>query len=246
MKLAADTVDRSLGPQRERYEREVELLVGSALRVLRRKGYAAATVADVLEEAELSTRAFYRHFHSKEELFLAVFERDSVESSRRMQKRLAPLPGPRARLLAWIDEVLSLAYDRPRARRTRTLANQASGLRSAYPSEFVAIERAVYEPLVAVLEEGCADGSFPAAHPEEDARSIHAVTWGLAQAQLGGGGPPDLESARAHVLRFCLPALGDSVAASDASPLSTSQPGSGAVRPSSGSGAMRPSSDSGA
>ena len=76
MKFAARTIDRSLEPHRARYEREVEALVSSALRVMRRKGYAAATVADVLEEAELSTRAFYRHFHSKEELFLAVFERD--------------------------------------------------------------------------------------------------------------------------------------------------------------------------
>ena len=208
MKFSGATVDRSLEPQRARYEREVHLLVGSALRVMRRKGYGAATVADVLQEAELSTRAFYRHFHSKEELFLAVFERDSLESSRRMQKRLAPLPGARARLLGWIDEVLSLGYDRGRARRTRTFANEASSLRSAYPSEFVAIQRAVYEPLVAVLEQGRGDGTFPAAHPDDDARSIYAVTWTTIEAHLGGGGPPDLESARAHVLRFCLPALG--------------------------------------
>ena len=216
MKFSGATVDRSLEPQRARYEREVEQLVGSALQVMRRKGYAAATVADVLEQAQLSTRAFYRHFHSKEELFLAVFERDSVESSRRMQKRLAPLPGPHARLLGWIDEVLSLAYDRPRARRTRTLASEASSLRTTFPAEFVAIQRAVYEPLVAVLEEGRADGSFPTTDPEDDARSIHAVTWTLIEAQLGGGGPPDQASARAHVLRFCLPALGSAAERDDA------------------------------
>ncbi len=226
MSFAENTVDRSLEPRRARYEREVEQLVSSALRVMRRKGYAAATVADVLAEAELSTRAFYRHFHSKEELFLAVFERDSGESSGRMQKRLAPLPGPRARLLGWLDEVLSLAYDRPRARRTRTLASEASSLRSAYPSEFIAIQRAVYEPLVGVLEEGRADGTFPAAHPEDDARSIHAVAWTLIEAHLGGGGPSDLESARAHVLRFCLPALGiASGAAPSSSPSASTDSG---------------------
>ena len=208
MEFSSRTIDRSLDPHRARYEREVEALVGSALKVMRRKGYAAATVADVLEEAELSTRAFYRHFHSKEELFLAVFERDSMESSRRMQKRLDALPDARARLLGWIDEVLSLGYDRARAKRTRTFANEASSLRSAYPAEFVGIHRAVYEPLIRVLEKGRADGSIPSTHPEEDARSIHAVSWTLIEAHLGGGGLPDLASARAHVLRFCLPALG--------------------------------------
>ena len=72
----------------------------------------------------------------------------------------------------------------------------------------MAIQRAVYEPLVGILEEGQADGTFPATVPEDDARSVHAVAWTLIEAHLGGGGPPDLESARAHVLRFCLPALG--------------------------------------
>ena len=49
---------------------------------------------------------------------MAVFERDSMESSSRMQKRLDALPDARARLLGWIDEVLSLGYDRTRAKRT--------------------------------------------------------------------------------------------------------------------------------
>jgi AcrR family transcriptional regulator len=208
MRLSSQAVDRPLEARRARYEAEVEQLVGSALRVMRRKGYAAATVADVLGEAGLSTRAFYRHFHSKEELFLAVFERDSVESSRRMERRLAALPGPRERLVGWIDELLSLGYERARARRTRTFANEAAVLRAAFPSEFVAIQRAVYEPLLRILEQGLEDGSLPAAHPADDAGSIHAVTWALVEARLGGGGPPDLASARAHVLRFCLPVLG--------------------------------------
>ena len=49
MRFSSRTIDRSLEPHRARYEREVEALVGSALKVMRRKGYAAATVADVLE-----------------------------------------------------------------------------------------------------------------------------------------------------------------------------------------------------
>ena len=208
MKLSGQAVDRSLESRRARSEVEVESLVGSALRLMRRKGYAAATVADVLEEAELSTRAFYRHFESKEQLFLAVFERDSIESSRRMSRRLARLPTARARLLGWIDEVLSLGYEGSRARRTQTLATEASTLRSAYPAEFVAIQQAVFAPLVGILEEGRADGSFPSAQLDDDPRSIYAMTWTLVEARLGGGGPLDAASARAHVLRFCLPALG--------------------------------------
>ncbi|MBW2233111.1 MAG: TetR/AcrR family transcriptional regulator [Deltaproteobacteria bacterium] len=210
MSLSERTVDRSLEQQRARYEREVETLVSASLRVMRSGGYAAATVAGVLEEAGLSTRAFYRHFHSKEELFLAVFERDSADSSQRMQKRLDALPDPSARLVGWIEEVLSLGFDRRRARRTRTFASEAAILRSLHPAEFAAIQRALYEPLLAILEAGKADGSFPHTRPEEDARSIHAVCWALVEARLSGAGPADAEAARAHALRFSLPALGAS------------------------------------
>jgi AcrR family transcriptional regulator len=200
-------IDRSLDAVRARSEREVEALVGAALRVMRRKGSASATVADVLAEAGLGTRAFYRHFRSKDELFLAVFERDSLAASERMQQRLEALRGPRERLRAWIDEVLTLAYERPRARRTHLLVHEAGELRSAHPAEFLGIAQTVCEPLVRILAEGREQAIFPAAEPELDARSIHALAWNLVEARLAGGGPPDAAAARDHVLRFCIPAL---------------------------------------
>jgi AcrR family transcriptional regulator len=207
MGISEAALARTLEPARARAAREGEALVAAALRVLRRKGYARATVADVLAEARLSSRAFYRHFRSKDELFLAVFERDSSESSRRMQERLDALPDPLAQLAGWIDELLSLGYDPRRARRTRLLAEEAAGLRAAHPREFLAISEAVYAPLVRVLSAGRDAGVLPGAQPALDARSIHAVAWSLVEARLGGGGPAEAEAARAHVLRFCLPAL---------------------------------------
>jgi AcrR family transcriptional regulator len=208
MLFSERAVLRSSGAARSRSEREVEGLVAAALRVLRRKGFAGSTVADVLAEAGLGTRAFYRHFRSKDELFLAVFERDSQAASRRMQERLDALSGPRERLVGWIDELLSLGYERPRARRTNLLMHEAGDLRSAHAAEFLAIQQAVCEPLARILEEGRAAGVFPAARPALDARSIHVLAWSLVEERLAGGGLPDAGAARDHVLRFCLPALG--------------------------------------
>jgi AcrR family transcriptional regulator len=200
-------VARSLDSARARSTREVEVLIGAALRVMRRKGCARSTVADVLSEAGLGTRAFYRHFRSKDELFLAVFERDSQGSCERMEEHLAGLGSPRERLAGWIEEVLSLAYERPRARRTRLLLHEAGELRSAHPAEFLAIQQALCAPLARILAEGRAAGAFPGADPELDAGSIHALAWNLVEARLAGGGPPDATAARDHVLRLCLPAL---------------------------------------
>jgi AcrR family transcriptional regulator len=209
MLFSERAVDRSSGAARARSAREVEELVSAGLRVMRRKGCARSTVADVLAEAGLGTRAFYRHFRSKDELFLAVFERDSQGSCRRMEERLAAQGDPLERLRAWIDEVLSLAYERPRARRTRLMVHEAGELRSAHPAEFLAIAQALCAPLADILAEGRASGAFPAADPELDARSIHALVWSLVEARLTGGGLSDAAAARDHVLRFCLPALED-------------------------------------
>ncbi len=215
MSILARALERPLEPRRARYVREVESLMRAALRVLARRGYAAATVAEVLEEAALSTRAFYRHFSSKNELFLAVLERESEATGRRLRERLAGVQSPRERLEGWIEELLSLGYERRRARRTQVFLSDLSALQSAYPSEFVAISEAVHEPLLRVLEEGRADGTFPAAHPEDDARSIYAVTWRLVEARLEDRGRKDVDEARAHVLRFCLPALGAAISESE-------------------------------
>jgi AcrR family transcriptional regulator len=200
-------VARSVDAARARSAREVDELVGAALRVMRRKGCKHSTVADVLAEAGLGTRAFYRHFRSKDELFLAVFERDSRGAGQRMEEHLSGVRGARQQLAVWIDEVLSLAYERPRARRTELFLHEAGELRSAHPAEFLEIQQAVCAPLVRILVEGREAGAFPAAQPELDARSIHALVWSLVEARLGGGGPPDAVAAREHVLRFCLPAL---------------------------------------
>ena len=175
-------------------------LIDAGLAVLRRAGSDGLTVADVLAEAGLSTRAFYRHFTSKDELVLAIYARDSRLACERMQRRLDGAPHPRAALEVWIDETLALAFDGRRARRTRPLAREGMHLRAEFPQQFDAIIASVLDPLVAVLQ------AFPTTSPARDARTIHAVTWELVEERMRGS-KLTLEEARAHVLRFCVPAI---------------------------------------
>jgi hypothetical protein len=80
-------------------------------------------------------------------------------------------------------------------------------LQLEFPDEFARISSAALAPLEALLAAGRASGAFPETDPPRDARSIHAVTWDLVEARLGGGSD-DVGTARSQVLRFCLPALG--------------------------------------
>jgi AcrR family transcriptional regulator len=208
MKISDQLVDRSVQPARDRAQQEVRSLIAAAHAVLRRSGGSGLTVADVLTEAGLSTRAFYRHFASKDELMLAVFEQEQQRSTARLMAKVDAAEGPRAALAAWIDETLALAYEPRRARRTQILWIEGTRLRSEFPAEFDAIVGGLLEPLATILRAGRADGVFPLADPDVDAASIHAVVWNAAQRRLDGASVPARAAVRAQLLRFCLGAIG--------------------------------------
>ena len=205
--VAGRVAERTTSPARARAEAEARSLIEAALAVLRRHGAAGLTVAEVLAEAGLSTRAFYRHFASKDELLLALFDADTEVVRGRVDAAIASARDPEDALVAWIDQQLALAYAPRRSRRTQVLFAEGRRLQLEFPAEFERIFAAVLAPLVRLLDAGRANGAFPSTDPARDARAIHAVTWDLVEARLAGD-TTDLASARAQVLRFCLPALG--------------------------------------
>jgi AcrR family transcriptional regulator len=61
--------------RKERQEQTREELVAAAARVFARRGYHQATVEEIAAEAGFSTGAVYSNFDGKEELFLAIADR---------------------------------------------------------------------------------------------------------------------------------------------------------------------------
>jgi len=188
-------------------ETERRLLLDAALRSIRRKGYAKASVADVLVEAGLSTRAFYRHFQTKSDLFLAVFLRDAETVSRRMAVAVGEADTPVAAIEVWLDAYLALFYEPKRFARVTALRSVDAQSVPGYGAAAAQAEEMLLRPLVDALRAGEADGSVVSASPERDARTILAVA-ASATDPAGPGRLPDREGARAHVVRFCWPALG--------------------------------------
>jgi AcrR family transcriptional regulator len=91
-------------------------LIEAAARVFARRGYQAASVEEIAEDAGYSHGAVYSNFEGKADLFLAVFEDYMAERVRELAETQAALPEDaplqaRARALAdqWMDR---LARDR--------------------------------------------------------------------------------------------------------------------------------------
>ena len=178
----------------------------AALHVMRRNGFQGASVQDILDHAGLSTRAFYRQFRSKDDLLLAMFRTASDPDVAQVASTVGGEPTALAAVRAWIDEMVAMAFDPRRVRRLvifNSVARQAHG----YEEEEEALRSSLIAPLLAALERGSSNGSFPTTDPVPDADAIFDLVWSVAHPQRRSPST-DRDRAKDQVLRFCLPALG--------------------------------------
>jgi len=172
-------------------------------------------VAAILQRAGVSTRAFYRHFESKDELFLAMLRHESDALAARLDQIAEEAPGsPVEQLEEWIGRMFGWAND-PQLRMHLTVIDSdevraAKGYRETRERAHADRERS----LVEIMRRGREDGSFPLADPERDAIAISAVV----SREMTGVSPDDerqLERSLARVLDFALRALGADRAVAD-------------------------------
>jgi AcrR family transcriptional regulator len=187
---------RSGRPRRFGAEDELRILLNAALVVMERNGYTDAAVADILDEADLSTRSFYRHFESKDQLLCALFRREADAAAALLGTKVDATRTPRQALRVWIDDILSFGHDRAKAARLSVLGSPGAMRAEGYADEMRHAARILTAPLEDLLRRGAADGSFPRADPAADARLIQSVVWAAAG-----------EAAR-QVRSFCERALG--------------------------------------
>ncbi len=194
-------------PRRFEAEAELRILLDAALTVMERNGYVDATVADILREADLSTRSFYRHFESKDQLLCALYRREAEEAAARLRAKVDAAGSPRAALDAWIDEILSFGHDRTKAARVAVLGSPGAMRADGYAEETHHAATLLMAPLVALLARGAADGSFPLADPAADAPLVQSVAWAAAGLNPARDKPRRAEASR-QVRSFCQRALG--------------------------------------
>jgi AcrR family transcriptional regulator len=195
-------------PRRFEAEDELRLLLDAALVVMERNGYADAAVADILREADLSTRSFYRHFESKDQLLCALFRREAEEAAVRLNAKVVATGEPRAALDAWIDEILSFGHHRTKAARVTVLGSPAAMKAEGYAVEMRHASTLLMAPLEELLAEGKGDGSFPLADPAADAPLIQSVVWAAAGLNPARTKPATRAEASRQVRSFCERALG--------------------------------------
>lgn len=195
----------------ERYQKERERIQRAAFALISDASPSRTSVRDILREAGLSTRAFYRHFRSKDELILTMYRTAARRLGEELSALVAEAPGPAQALEAWVRHYLAVVFDPRRARQTAVLAS--AEVRAVPGYDQVREEQAVaHRTLLAeVIRSGRRLGVFSAAtDPDEDARAVMSVVAGLIEARLAGTATLGWAEATEHTTALFLRAFGAS------------------------------------
>src|SRR5437868_1042945 len=200
---------RTVSPAREaQYLAEKQHIMRTAYELIQRDGSKETSVHDVLRETGLSTRAFYRHFRSKDELVLEMYRVDCDRMTALLDAAVAAAPTPLAALEAWIDQSLAVVYDARRLRHAVVLSSAEVSSAVGFTEVKNAGLTAQRAPLVRVLRAGQQSGIFPHADPETDALAIQAVVGAHTRARLDRDRALTRADARTRTLALFRRALG--------------------------------------
>nr|WP_228768937.1 TetR/AcrR family transcriptional regulator [Mycolicibacterium malmesburyense] len=194
--------------QLESADQDRERIIEAAYACLSQPHTGPIPVAAILQRAGVSTRAFYRHFESKDELFLAMLREETDALTARLDRVVRDKSSvPAEQLGAWIEGMFGLIHDDETRMHFTVIDSDevraAKGYRATREKAHADRERS----LVAILQRGCDDGSFPLTDPEQDAFAINAIISRVLISQTFDD-HDGLRRAKARVLDFALRALG--------------------------------------
>ncbi|MGH3967466.1 MAG: TetR/AcrR family transcriptional regulator [Mycobacterium sp.] len=182
-------------------------MVSAASKIVREQGARELTVAEVLQRAKLGTRAFYRHFDSKDQLVQVVFLEMARVEMLRLRRKMASASNPVDAVAAWIDGRLDLAFDESVRSDLRTLSLEAQSQMFAAPEVVSPAYRMMLSPHIDQLELGKRQGIFAHIDAVTAAELLHGAVWACVERQWASG-DCDRGKAREVAQRFCLNGLG--------------------------------------
>lgn len=190
------------------HEQDRRRIIDAAYHCLSEPHPGPISVSQILHRAGVSSRAFYRHFETKDDLFLALLQDECDALAARVDRVADEAVGcPTDQLAAWIGEMFDMCTD-PRQRMHLAVVDShevraARGYRETRGRSHTQRERSLTE----ILGRGRADGSFPLTEPGTDAAAISAVV-ARVLAEQPIDDPEAIEKGLDRVLDFALRAVG--------------------------------------
>jgi TetR/AcrR family transcriptional regulator len=168
----------------EQDERTRGRLIRAAVCVFDRKGYAAASVREIVEMAGVTKPALYYHFGSKERLLTTVLEEAGREFERTTERAIGRSGTARARLFALCADLHGLFQEHVPVVRVAH-AVFFGPVEGAPPVDFTTFDRQMERAVRAIVEDGKAAGEIaPGASPSDVSLMIIGIIGVFAMRQL--------------------------------------------------------------
>jgi AcrR family transcriptional regulator len=148
-------------------------LVHAAMACFAEQGFATVTVRDIAARAELSVGVLYRHFHGKDALLLAAFERSMTEVRATFDEAMAA--SPQARLGVLVRAAAATVRDHLAFWQLGYAARHQPAVIGALGEALTSWTREIVAVLTALLREaGCGE-------PELEALALFAQIDGMCE-----------------------------------------------------------------
>jgi AcrR family transcriptional regulator len=195
--------DQLVAPTRQR-------LLQAAQELIEEGGYGAASVAAIAERAGVASGTLYRHFASKQELFVEVFRSVCAREERAMRAASAEMASASAALR--LEEVLGTFAERALRNPRLAWALIAEPVDPLVDAERLAYRERYAEVIAEALRAGIEVGELPAQNVELTAA---ALVGGCGEALVGplsplAGTSPSSEELVAALRTFVRRAVGAS------------------------------------
>ncbi len=182
-------------------------ILATALAVFAEKGFAKASMNDVVRASGLSKGGVYWHFKSKDELIAAIFDHFFVEQLTLLDGMLAGDGTAVTKLIQLAamtgQSVAAMASQFPTPMEFYALASREAGLQTLLQSHFQNYE----SKIAALVAQGSANGEFRAVDSHATAKTIIALfegvllIWAIAPEMI------DLETQVATAVQLLLQGL---------------------------------------
>lgn len=200
-------LERANGSQLAKFGSERELLLRAARSVLQRGEWWGFKVDSVLRQARLSTRSFYRHFDSKNDLLLALMELELGSGIAHINRAIEAAHTPSAQIRAFVVAGIDMAYRERFVKPSCLFALNWRGIMRDYPAAVSEWTERMIAPLRAAIQRGIYDGSVTSSDAAADAFAIFHLVYSVTADQAAQGGSTPREHLERIVLLFVSRAL---------------------------------------
>jgi TetR/AcrR family transcriptional regulator len=191
---------------RTRSVQQAKVIVDAARRLIREQG--ELTTQTLVKEAGVVLQTFYRHFASKDQLLLAVFEDMIAEDVARIEAVVRELPDPVARLHYAITSALATLGDEDVRIGPRFITAAHWRLHQIFPDEMDHATRPFAELVERELRDATAAGLLRATDPAKDAWLVMKLVMSVYHHDAFATTHEPVADIAEHLWGFCLAAFG--------------------------------------